>query len=109
MGLDQFSFAVPKGQIARAVDFDTEGLEEEELQYWRKHPNLEGWMKNLYYKKGGTSDVFNCCPLLLTEEDLQSLRKDVEEDKLPPTQGFFFGECSDEHYKEETLNWIEKC
>ena len=24
-----------------------------EIAYWRKHPNLHGWMEDLYYKKGG--------------------------------------------------------
>ena len=109
MGLDQWSFAVKKGCITTAVDFDTDGLEQEEVQYWRKHPNLEGWMEALYYKKGGTKDMFNCATLLLTKEDFESLKKDVEDGKLPTTEGFFFGDSSDDYYKKETLEWIEKC
>lgn len=63
----------------------------QELCYWRKHPDLHGWMRNLYYEKGGTGD-FNGHTIVLTKENVLQLKKDIEDRKLPHTQGFFFGE-----------------
>lgn len=119
MGLDQFAWKVKKGFITKPVDFSTEKYnevteehevlcEKEELHYWRKHPNLQGWMENLYYEKGGESDCFNCVNVQLTWEDLEELEKDIKEGNLPSTMGFFFGNDSDDHYKEETLEFVEK-
>jgi len=118
MGLDQFSYRVKKGFITQPVDFQTEKYNEEteehevlcdkeEIQYWRKHPNLQGWMENLYNQKGG-KDEFNCANVQLTWEDLEELEQDIKEKRLPETCGFFFGINSDEEYKEETLDWIQR-
>ena len=118
MGLDQFSYRVKKGFITQPVDFQTEKYNEEteehevlcdkeEIQYWRKHPNLQGWMENLYNQKGG-KDEFNCANVQLTWEDLEELEQDIKEKRLPETCGFFFGDDSDDHYKEETLDWIQR-
>ena len=106
MGLDQFAYCM-----------DNNG-EKAELAYWRKHPNLQGWMENLWEKKGrpnanenkdsmGMSD-FNCVPVELTREDLDALEQDVTNGDLPSTAGFFFGSDSDEHYKENDLEFIRK-
>lgn len=119
MGLDQYSYRIKKGFITKPVDFSTEKYNEEtkehevlceteELHHWRKHPNLQGWMENLYYEKDGESDSFNCVNVQLTWEDLEQLEKDIKDGNLPETQGFFFGGNSDEEYKEETLDWIER-
>ena len=119
MGLDQFSYRIKKGFITKPVDFRTEKYNEEteehevlcdkeELHYWRKHPNLQGWMEELYYDKGGESECFNCVNVQLTWEDLEQLEQDIKGGKLPSTQGFFFGDDSDEEYKDETLDWIER-
>ncbi|ODR91767.1 hypothetical protein A8M32_08600 [Sinorhizobium alkalisoli] len=37
---------------AAPVDFEVE--EATALHYWRKHPNLHGWMERLYREEGGT-------------------------------------------------------
>ena len=119
MGLDQFAYKVKKGFITKPVDFRTEEYNEEteehevlvekkELHYWRKHPNLQGWMENLYYEKGGEEDTFNCVNVQLTWEDLEELEKEIREGTLPQTVGFFFGDDSDDYYKEETLEFIEE-
>ena len=58
------------------------------LHYWRKHPNLHGWMQDLYYAKGGTAESFNCVPVQLTAEDLDRLETAVRTGTLPDTTGF---------------------
>ena len=107
MGLDQFAFAVDKNG------------EKEELACWRKHPNLQGWMENLWESKGrpnahegensnGMGSDFNCVELELTLEDLDSLEQDVTNGTLPDTVGFFFGSNSDVEYGQQDLEFVEK-
>lgn len=106
MGLDQFAFAI-----------DNNG-EKEELAYWRKHPNLQGWMENLWEAKGRpglpedhVSDMmgdFNCIPVELNHDDLDDLEDTVRGSGLPSTTGFFFGSDSDDYYKEKDLEFIQK-
>lgn len=104
MGLDQYAHAV-----------DTNG-EKEELAYWRKHPNLQGFMENLWESKGRPGDRnennimgdFNCIPVELTHDDLDSLEAAVTNTELPETVGFFFGDNSDADYLHEDLEFIEK-
>lgn len=92
MGLDMFAFKVKKGSILKPIDFSDSDFTEkpEELHYWRKHPNLHGWMEELYKKKGGESE-FNCANLLLTPKDLDQLEYDIVNRNLEETSGFFFG------------------
>ena len=74
-----------------------------ELVYWRKHPDLHGWMKNLFFEKGGqTESDFNHDVVWLTIRDVINLKDAVENDKLPKTSGFFFGD-SDGRIKETDL------
>lgn len=103
MGLDQYAKA-RKGEPVEK-DGALEYPEQRELAYWRKHPNLEGWMSNLYSEKGGT-DEFNCQEVELTLEDLDELEKAINSKELPETGGFFFGDDSDEYYKENDLEFI---
>jgi hypothetical protein len=79
----------------------------DELHYWRKHPDLHGWMESLYREKGGTDDGFNCVNLQLDEGDLLKLEQAVKERMLPPTTGFFFGE-SDGEEEADDLEFIRK-
>jgi hypothetical protein len=46
MGLDMYAMTTTEA-VADAVDFKV-GIAAE-LHYWRKHPNLHGWMEALYY------------------------------------------------------------
>jgi hypothetical protein len=106
MGLDQFAYA---------VDSEDNKIE---ISYWRKHPNLQGWMENLWTSKGRpglTEDSsgnmlgdFNCIPVALNKDDLDDLEDSVRGSGLPATCGFFFGSDSDEHYKETDLEFIRK-
>lgn len=104
MGLDMYvhkTKAVPDND----VDFETQNFLPEEVWYWRKHPNLHGWMENLYYSKGGNMDSFNCTNLLLTMDDLNQLEHDLTNNNLPHTSGFFFG-TSDDDAVEEDLQFV---
>jgi hypothetical protein len=108
MGLDQCVFVVKKSVNPKKFEVEPpEDLWENPFHYWRKHPNLEGWMENLYRKKGGEEEDFNCISLLLTEEDLIQLGKDLLDKNLPETEGFFFGESTQENYY-DTLEFVVK-
>lgn len=103
MGLDQYGFARRGEPVER--DGKLEYTDKVELAYWRKHPNLEGWMGDLYSRKGGTEE-FNCQEVELTLEDLEDLERAVNFKEMPETAGFFFGDDSDEHYREQDLEFI---
>lgn len=93
MGLDQYA------QISK-------GEEQIEIAYWRKHPNLQGWMENLWHSKGGVGE-FNCVEVELTIEDLDDLQNAIQGGSLPETHGFFFGSMKDEEYKEQDLQFVK--
>jgi hypothetical protein len=88
-----------------------------ELAYWRKHPNLQGWMENLWYNKNASHESlqegenrydFNGIELELTREDIDKLEQDVLNGKLPHTEGFFFGQPSDDYYREQDLKFCRE-
>ena len=117
MGLDMFAYRLKGFKPSNQVDFSSEiqllreneenPQEPEELFYWRKHPDLHGLMEQIYREKGGVEEVFNCVPVQLTQEDLDRIAAVVIDDKLPYTQGFFFGESSDDR-KAEDIEFLEK-
>jgi hypothetical protein len=106
MGLDQHAFAVSK-QFAETLGADED--DRTELHYWRKHPYLQGWMENLWRESCSDEDMyepFNCKYVQLHAIDLDHLEIDVNGNNLPETDGFFFGDDSCEHYKEQDLKFI---
>ena len=104
MGLDQYGIA-RKGEPKTDEHGYTFYEDEMELAYWRKHPNLQGWMEELYHKKGG-EDEFNCVDLELTLDDLEWLEDALDHNELPETAGFFFGSNADDHYAEQDREFI---
>ena len=104
MGLDQYANA-RKGEATIDEDGYKQWADTYELAYWRKHPNLQGFMEALYIAKGGT-DEFNCVDVELTDADLDRLEADIKGNNLPDTGGFFFGSNSDDSYKEGDLDFI---
>ena len=104
MGLDQYATA-RKGDAITDDEGDTYYEDSMELAYWRKHPNLQGWMENLYHEKGG-DESFNCVDLELDLEDLDALEESLDEEALPETAGFFFGANADDHYAEADREFI---
>ena len=89
MGLDMYAFATREPPGA-PVDFKIEKGKAEQFHYWRKHPNMHGWMEKLYQAKGGKEE-FNCVNLEITAQDLDELERAIKGDHLPDTAGFFFG------------------
>ena len=78
-----------------------------ELAYWRKHPNLHGWMERLAESKNLDYGSFNGVELELTWGDLAALEQAVTHKQLPATTGFFFGRDADEEYYQNDLEFIK--
>jgi hypothetical protein len=117
MGLDMYAYVAhkaghrdeyyDKGDWDDTVkDFVSPVTKPREIAYWRKHPNLHGWMRDLWESQGNEGD-FNGDELELTWQDLDALEQAVTHGQLPGTSGFFFGEDSDSHYRESDLEFIK--
>ncbi len=104
MGLDMYAFTTTE-PVEHLVDFEAKHVTE--LHYWRKHPNLHGWMEQLYRDQGGDEDSFNCVPVVLTLDDLDRLEAAIKANELPHTSGFFFGE-SDGTEVDDDLAFVAK-
>ena len=132
MGLDMYAYTASRAgqqnEFYEGAEWDPEAKESvhpkvakpREIAYWRKHPNLHGWMEQLWREKQYPtqptdatepvdldSDTFNGIELELTREDLDRLEHDVTQGFLPDTSGFFFGTASDEYYKPQDLEFIK--
>ena len=122
MGLDQYAYVAAKAgaydeyydndNYEKAEDDSSKLRKPTELAYWRKHPNLQGWMENLWLEKNPGSEeesgyTFNNIELELTWDDLDRLEADVKDGNLPKTRGFFFGDDSDKHYKKQDLEFVK--
>jgi hypothetical protein len=112
MGLDQYCYT----KI---------GCSEHELAYFRKHPNLHGWMEQLWRERdcpGISQDsdeqshdtlwnsVFNGIELPLTFDDIDRLEQDNANGKLAElkTTGFFFGSASDDVYRDAVAEFCRR-
>lgn len=122
MGLDQYAYVANKSgamdeylkeiyergnQEVDIQDYSTE------IAYWRKHPNLQGWMEQLWIEKGRpgaeghvNEGVFNGIELELTFDDLVRLENDIKNKNLPATEGFFFGSDACDHYYRQDLEFV---
>ena len=130
MGLDMYAYVANKAGQQREF-YDGAGFDKEtgdyvnpavtkprEIAYWRKHPNLHGWMESLWKRRlheankeepedNGWGSTFNGIELELSWEDLEELERAVTHGQLPSTQGFFFGDGADDFYKEQDLEFIK--
>ena len=104
MGLDMYAYALNRTP-GKPVDFKADDAVE--IHYWRKHPNLHGWMAGRYYEKGGSDDDFNVNTVELTSADIDALERAILDGTLPQTTGFFFGETTGEE-REDDLEFIRK-
>ena len=123
MGLDMYAYvATREGQQHDyyegaewnddAKDYvNTKVNKPREIAYWRKHPNLHGWMEKLWRSKitdPAQDPGFNGVELELTWQDLEQLEHDIKSGELPDTVGFFFGTDADDYYREQDLDFVRK-
>jgi hypothetical protein len=133
MGLDQYAYVALnakerddyyqslEGKFVEGVWTVTTKTKPRDIAYWRKHPNLQGWMQRLWLQKNGfavnSTDQFignkvppnfNGIELELTREDIDCLEQDIQNRKLPFTQGFFFGSPADDYYREQDLKFCRE-
>jgi len=119
MGLDMYAYVAAKAgqqnEFYEGAEFDETTREfvnktttkPREIAYWRKHPNLHGWMERLAEQKNLKYESFNGIEMELTAEDLDELERAVTHSQLPATGGFFFGNNADEHYRESDLEFVK--
>lgn len=118
MGLNMYAYIGRPGQMNEYYEAEGDYVDGEwkpsngvekprELAYWRKHPNLHGWMEKLAEKKGLKYESFNGVEMELTYEDLDELERAVTHGQLPATSGFFFGNAADDVYREQDLQFIK--
>jgi hypothetical protein len=125
MGLDQYAYSAARagqyddyyeqGQFDPVQkEFVSPATQHKELAYWRKHPNLQGWMEQLWQdRRAGqpaSPDGFNGVELELTWEDLDQLEADIRAGLMAQlnTTGFFFGNASDDYYHEQDLEFVRQ-
>lgn len=118
MGLDMYAYVAARdGQYrdhwAEGEYQDGEWVsavsKPQEIAYWRKHPNLHGWMYNLWVSKGNKGE-FNGDELELTWEDIDQLEHDLNVGKVVAIEatGFFWGDPSDDYYYETDVAFIKE-
>lgn len=62
------------------------------LGYWRKHPNLHGYIVKEHGPKNEEGEpIDDCTDIELDADELVAIITAIQEDQLPDTQGFFFG------------------
>ncbi len=113
MGLDQYAYVAAKqGQLDEYWQQDADATaiaKPREIAYWRKHPNLQGWMEQRWLDRDNTrtDKTFNGVELELSWQDLDELERAVIHGQLPKTSGFFFGDGADDYYREKDLEFIK--
>jgi len=70
------------------------------LGYWRKHPNLHGYIVTTF-----ADGVDECQEINLGADDIRRIITAIEARELPHTEGFFFGASDDS--KEERKRDVE--
>jgi hypothetical protein len=69
-------------------------------------------MAQLWLQREGNelreTDNFNGVELELTYDDLDELEYAVQNNRLPSTSGFFFGEGADDYYKPSDLKFVQE-
>jgi hypothetical protein len=123
MGLDMYAYVAARAgqqeEFYEGAEWDNEIKDHRnpnvnrprEIAYWRKHPNLHGWMARLWLAREGNElrelDNFNGIELELDADDLDLLEYVVKERELPGTSGFFFGNDADDYYYTDDLKFIQ--
>jgi hypothetical protein len=106
MGLDQYltgrKYFGRYGAKPRMEDGHIVEQVELALGYWRKHPNLHGFIVQTFAE--GRDE---CQDIELSADDIHTIITAIQEKALPETTGFFFGE-SDGSETEEDLEIFGK-
>lgn len=117
MGLDQFAYVTDDERCTGAFEVP-DNIHQHSLAQWRKHPDLHGWMRELFRSKGGSvpptdeghtfmGEDFNAGHgVELTSTDLDALEQAINTRSLPKTMGFFFGESFIEDEIEHDLRFV---
>jgi hypothetical protein len=103
MGLDQYAY------VASKVGTYYNDSSRQNIAYWRKHNNLQGWMEKLAQEKNLQFDTFNGVEVELTWEDIDKLEKDIKANQGSEsgTIGFCYGNPRDDYYREQDLEFCE--
>jgi hypothetical protein len=74
-----------------------------EMAYWRKHPDLHGFIVQTF-----ADGIDDCKRIWLSEENIETIIKAVKDGSLPHTEGFFFGESdNDKEQRNEDVQLLE--
>lgn len=81
-----------------------------DLGYWRKHPNLHGFIVREF-----ANGVDECQPIHLGRKEMERIIQAVREQTLPHTTGFFFGVSENTEEERQTdiavfteaIAWLE--
>lgn len=76
--------------------------EEIKLGYWRKHPDLHGFIVQTF-----AFGIDECQKIPLTEKNLKTILEATEIEALPHTTGFFFG-ASQKEDRNVTIDILQK-
>jgi len=107
MGLDMYLF----GEVffSEARNRGERRGEYYNLGYWRKHPNLHGYIVKTF--ADGEDD---CQRIYFSAANIRQILAAIKAKELPVTEGFFFGESDGSEYEEdirvfsESLDWLEE-
>jgi beta-xylosidase len=109
MGLDMYLYG-EKSSMAIGANAPTEdgfrlASKTLEIAYWRKHPNLHGYIVETF-----ADGVDECQPINLHKEEINKIIEAIKNDELPFTEGFFFGRSpqkGEPEYEENKQHDIE--
>jgi hypothetical protein len=87
MGLDMYMHGVIGDNHARWTEDGEQNPNVTSLGYWRKHPNLHGFIVNIF-----AFGVDDCSPIELSRDGLDMTIEAIKKNELPDTRGFFFGQ-----------------
>lgn len=73
MGLDSFVRHIPTEDVIDDFSYGDK-CEHSELAYWRKNYEIHEFFKQRYLQRGGTDKDFNCCPIRITQADVDALK-----------------------------------
>lgn len=113
MGLDMYLWGRESKHFDDPRVVDDKGRQvvacEIDLGYWRKHPNLHGFIVDTF-----ADGVDECQRIALDVEDIEKIIHAINAKALPYTEGFFFGKSEnteaeaafDRKVFMEALEWI---